>query len=295
MRWLFLFVLALNLAYITWQLNREPEVPAARMQAFKGVPTIVLLSEQENEAPASQPGVEPAVATGAPEQVPEEAVESVPETPVAEVTGAPTVAAMDDTGATAGGIPAVVEATSGESAAPEAGAVDKPPAAAAVVASRLPRCYTLGPFRDLDKLRALTRDIKAYVETADFRGKEETEQSLYWVYIKPLKSRKEAIATGKRLRARKIKDFYIIREGENINGISLGYFRNKNGAQGLVKKVRKQGFDASLEPVFKTYTVYWLDYRLAAEKSIPRDVIEKHMKLNKRSEIKNMERECPAL
>jgi hypothetical protein len=154
------------------------------------------------------------------------------------------------------------------------------------------RCFTLGPFRDLDKLRSLTREIKSYVSVADFRGKEEKEPDIYWVYLTPEKSRKEAVATGKRLKTKKVKDFYIIRDGDKVNGISLGHFRNKAGAYGLAKKVTKLGFDVNVEPIFKTYTIYWLDYQLAEGVTIPEKIFDKYTTNTNKDKVSRLKREC---
>ena len=45
MRWLFLFVLSLNLAYIVWQTSVSSERPNIHVQSLKNVPPIVLLRE----------------------------------------------------------------------------------------------------------------------------------------------------------------------------------------------------------------------------------------------------------
>ncbi|MFV9615737.1 MAG: SPOR domain-containing protein [Gammaproteobacteria bacterium] len=171
---------------------------------------------------------------------------------------------------------------------------EKPPGSQEGGAIQKERCFTLGPFRDLDNLRSLTREIKPYVVTTDFRGREEREQYLYWVYIQPEKNRKKAIETGQRLKAKKIKDFYIIREGEKIHGVSLGRFRNKNSAYGLAKKVKKFGFDVIVEPVFKIYTVYWLDYQLADGVSIPETLYEHYTQSTKKGKVSRLSRSCGA-
>jgi hypothetical protein len=153
-------------------------------------------------------------------------------------------------------------------------------------------CYTLGPFRDLDKLRGLTREIKSYVIKADFRGKEENEPTLYWVYLTPEANRKKAIETGNRLKAKKIKDFYVIREGEKENGLSLGHFRNKTRAYALAKKVKALDFDVNVEPVYKTYTVYWLDYELADGAAIPEKVFDEYIGTGGKDKISRLGRDC---
>ena len=267
MRWLFLFLFVLNLAYIGWQLMMPATETYADVAPLKNVRPIVLLSENSpGEKPASMSETL-AVKDNAGSSVHDEAA-VVTEQVVVD--------------------PVVVEPETGEAAAASVVAEVSVPEPE----SSPDNCYTLGPFRDLDDLRRLTREIKPYVTATDFRGKEEKEQSLYWVYIKPEKNRAQAVATGKRLKAKRIKDFYVIRDGEKINGLSLGHFRNKKGAYGLMKRVKKLGFDVVIEPVFKVYTVYWLDYQLAAGESVPESVFSQVIKPGSRAKISRLSRDC---
>lgn len=274
MRWLFLFVLSLNLAYIAWQLSLPEPDSYAQVAPLKNVPPIVLLSElQPDESKSTEQ---------------DEIVQQVQQVEVSSVV-------TDEAGDAGSDEPEVVTGSSEP-------VVQETPANTSVVAeaektaqqgtAQKQSCYTLGPFRDLDKLRSLTREIKSYVVSADFRGREENEPTLFWVYLTPEKNRRKAIETGKRLKANKIKDFYIIREGEKNNGLSLGYFRNKASAYGLAKKVSALGFDVMIEPVTKTYTMYWLDYQLADGANIPETVLEKYIQFAKKDKISRLKREC---
>ena len=293
MRWIFLAVFSLNLAYIAWQISVPDDGVYADIQPLKNVKAIVLLSEMKliqeaekaellaanaltQEAAVEKNENESAVVAESvaetAEQIPAEknSVETSVDEPVAAKpkeagTEAIVVAGVDD----------------GEVKAP-----------VSIESATTTSCFTLGPFRDLAKLRGFTREIMPYVSETDFRGRNEKEQSLYWVYVNPEKTRKKAVATGKRLKAKKIKDFYLIREGEKLHGLSLGHFRNKNGAYGLAKKVRKLGFDVTVEPVFKTYTIYWLDYRLSEGAKIPQSIFDKHIKLSKKDKISRLGRDC---
>lgn len=319
MRWLFLFVLALNLVYIGLEISSSPADDYADVPPLKNVKTIVLLSElkqpsvpdvqvaademmvdevlQESSPTATSAGAaagqaekaqadvvldttEKAISGQAVASLPTE-TEKMPETKSASAQSQ-LIAENIVTDAQASAAPEMsVEAPAEKS-------VEEVPAVKPSVAS----CFTLGPFRDLARLRGLTREIKTYVVNADFRGREEKEPTLYWVYVKPEKNRKQAIKTGKRLKAKKIKDFYVIREGEKINGLSLGHFRNKKGAYRLAKKVRKLGFDVVVEPVFRTYTIYWLDYQLVDGAVIPEPVLEKYTRSGKKEKITRLSRDC---
>lgn len=279
MRWLFLFVLTLNLAYIAWQISLPASDSYTKVQPLNNVPPIVLLSEVRNvEQPA-----------------PDEQVTALAQQESADIAAdEPYVA--DQASAEPVVVAAVIAEKTPEIVPESEAAKEKRDVVAGELKPEKPSlsrgCYTLGPFRELDTLRSLTREIKSYVVAADFRGREEKEQPLYWVYIKPEKNIGKAMETGERLKENKIKDFYIIREGENINGISLGYFRNKNGAFRLAKKVTKLGFAVQADPVFKTYTVYWLDYELAEGVTIPEEIFDKYIRSSKVDEVSRLSRDC---
>jgi len=298
MRWLFLFVLSVNLAYIAWQVNISSDASYSSVPPLKDVAPIVLLSEAAQQAEPelallSESSQDPSESTPGNVSV----VDAVP----------PGEEAGDEARSTHQLIAeqSVVEKSVAETektASPEQAEKSVAQDQVSVQAREMENakstqvkedvCYTLGPFRDLEQLRALTRELKSYVVSDGFRGSEEKGSPLYWVKIEPEKNRKMAIATGERLKKKKIKDFYIIREGESINGISLGYYRNKQGAQGLVEKVKKLGFNVVLETVYKAYTVYWLDYRLSAGVDVPESIISKHIKATKQDNIARLPRQC---
>lgn len=294
MRWLFLFVLALNFAYITWQINVPGEDAYTDVPPLKNVPPIHLLSEVSNNeqlntgrAGNEQPAPDDQRTALAQQERDTKATEGqvVAEAGLAEEVAAEQVI-----------VAAVVKPETPETVPENVPAKQVPVAVDDEVrsqpVSQVESCFTLGPFRDLDKLRALTREIKSYVVSADFRGREEKEQSLYWVYIKPEKNMSKAMEVGERLKANKIKDFYVIREGKNVYGISLGHFRNKGSAFRLARKVTKLGFEVVTEPVYKTYTVYWLDYQLADGVSIPPAILDKYLHSTKTDKISRLSREC---
>jgi len=137
------------------------------------------------------------------------------------------------------------------------------------------QCFTLGPFSQKDSLQKLKIEIAPYVVNAVIRDKKEQDYTVYWVYIQPEKNRKDIFKVAKRLKTKKIKDFYIIREGEKNNGISLGHFKDKQRSLGLQAKVKKHGFDVHIEPIYRTFEVYWLEYELI-DQVLPKEIINKY-------------------
>jgi len=280
MRALFFILLVLNVVYFAWQFIRSPSDVAADISMLKDIEPIVLLSEvkaakevQEKAVIAKAEEVErrkllvKALAEDAVEVSAEEVDEAKQQTPnivasvVVDKKKSVIVVVKDE----------VVK--------------DKK------VASPSGQCFTVGPFRDLKKLRGLTQAIKSYVVEVDFRGKEETLPPLYWVYTPAEKTKKLTLKTAARLRAKNINDFYIIHSDRKINSISLGRFRSKKGVQKFVKKLEKLGFDVIVEVVRKNVTIYWLDYQLAAGSKIPKSVFRK-FKPSKKQAASRLSRQC---
>lgn len=296
MRWLFLFVLSLNLAYIGWEMSKSPSENYTDVVALKNVKTIVLLSELKQQE--SLAGPENVLAEIESDTVDVKAPDTDGQAEPEKISSAPVIAVAEKAQeATVETVTPPVAKAQPDSATLSDHAVAQVKKAEVIEpvqaeSSQAASCYTLGPFRDLDKLRGLTREIKSYVVKTDFRGSEENEPTLYWVYLEPEASRKKAIETGNRLKAKKIKDFYVIREGEKENGLSLGHFRNKDGAYGLAKKVTALGFNVYVEPVFRTYTVYWLDYQLSAGATIPDSIIDEYTRSAGKDNVSRLKRNC---
>ncbi len=255
MRWLFLLLLALNLAYISWGVMNESGDPYADVRPLKNVQSISLLTERKQEGAAELLKAEQPLGQ---------------ESPAAAVPGK---------------VKASVEAVKSVALKPEA-------AQKVEIAAQVESCFTLGPFRHLDKLSGFIREIKSYVVAADFRGREEKEQTIYWVFIQPEASYIKALEVSKRLQAKKVNDFYIINDGDNIHGLSLGRFRNKAGAYGLAKKVKNMGFDVIVEPIFKTTTIYWLDYQLIEGVEIPEEILAEYVHVKGENKVSRLSRQC---
>lgn len=238
MRWLFLFVLLLNVFYVIWQLSIPEEGLYSDVAALNSIEPILLVRElkQGGIVIENQDSVTNVAVLG----IDEERVVSSP-------------VAVEQDG----------------------------------------RCFTLGPFYKKQNLQSLKKEIASYVKKSAIKSRDEKEYTVHWVYIQPEKNRKKIIALGKKLKVNKIKDFYFIREGEKNNGISLGHFRDKKRAFSLVSKVKKLGFDVRVEPLFKSFEVFWLDYQLVSEQ-FPKLLLEKYLLLEDSEKINSLIRECDA-
>ena len=281
MRWLFLLLLLANIGYVAWELNREHAQDAVSPALPSGVERIVLLSELETGT-----GQKSAASSPAAEQLAQDKAAAPASGDAAlqqrGLSGSPQLLAETNAAATA---------TRDAGVEDRKALVDEPVAAVVDAVETAPvvdLCYTLGPFSEMTTLRRVTRAIKDHVVEASFRSKEEQEQTMFRVYVRPVGSKQEAKALIKELVSKNIRDYFIITDGPNKNGISLGYFSSKDRAYRHADRVRKLGFDATAEPVFRSYTIYWLDYRIRSDSEIPRQIIDDYLE----DSAQRLSREC---
>ncbi len=270
MRWLFLLLLVLNVGYVAWELERERPQPVRTAALPAGVERIVLLRELESETVEKQDSAQPAATPGTQQaQIKPSKDDSAP---LQQAGGGQTRTAPTQV-AVAADVSTDLEtmAESHGSAHTDVSA-DRPEDKPAI-----DLCYTLGPFREMKTLRLVTREIKDYVVEASFRSREEQEQTMYRVFVRPAGSKQEAKVMTQELASKNIRDYFIITDGPNKNGISLGYFSDKVRAYRHADRARELGFDATAEPVFRTYTIYWLDYRIKSGNEIPQQIFDDHL------------------
>lgn len=260
MRWLFLLLLIANIAYVGWELSREAAVNPDITTTVSDIPRIVLLRERERDQAqpvegSSGEGREPVVVdVSEPSEIATTTVMEAGLDEPADIVNEPSAEAPLEP--YAGQQPDMRNETPTDQLAGE------------------DSCYTLGPFRELDELSAITQAIKNYVVDTSFRSRDEMEQSMFSVLLESTGSMKKARALSKELVSKNVKDYFIISSGANKYGISLGHFREKARAYRHAQHVRDLGFDPVVEPVFRSHTIYWLDYRMEAGKEIPPKVFE---------------------
>jgi hypothetical protein len=126
-------------------------------------------------------------------------------------------------------------------------------------------CHTVGPFTDLDKAKAVSERIRQLGAKVTRRNKTEQEQTGYRVFLPPYKTREEAVAATQRLAKNGIQDYFIISDDDRKNGVSLGLFRKKTGAERRMEQISRFDFNPQMEIRYKDNTIYWLDYEQTGE------------------------------
>ena len=148
----------------------------------------------------------------------------------------------------------------GEAAGNESrdGAPDKPTGVAEEpVAAIAPACARVGPFApsDADQLvSSLPPNIVLLSDAAE----EYTSVERYYVIIPPLPSTAAGQKKMQELADAGVTDTWLFRTGEYRNGISLGFFSRKGGAQQRAENVAKKGFDTDIKEQGSVQERRWL-------------------------------------
>lgn len=151
-------------------------------------------------------------------------------------------------------------------------------------------CNTIGPFKQEQRIKEAEKRLQEIGFITGRRSKIEQELFGYRVYLPPLENKEAAKEVTRELDKSDVRDYFIIHgEEDKRNGISLGLFRNKNGAIRRMAQVRRFGFKPVMEIRNREQTIYWLDIQAEGEQfsdAIWRELFEGQ------PELQRLGREC---
>lgn len=156
---------------------------------------------------------------------------------------------------------------------PSANAMPSPQPAQAVAAPAVatpapaapPQCFRLGPFADAAAAQAAIRALGARALRSRSHERAADNAASYTVFLPPQPDRAAAQALAQRIGAAGFDDFYVLNEGELANGIALGRYRKREGAERRQAALRAAGFDAQLAPVGGGASQWWADVAAPAD------------------------------
>jgi cell division septation protein DedD len=233
MRIAFFLLLFVNFVLLLWQTQIAQSDAGPELPPVPADKQLVLLAEHE----ARQRGT------------------VIEETPPAVVEGAPAIPDIElSAAATSGTVEAAVPADTAEQVEQTAPAPE--PAL---------NCSTIGPFKDFNQAKTVIQRLKGLGAQVSRRDKTEQELFGYRVFLPPYASREKAQAATKELARNGIYDYFIITDQDQQNGISLGVFRKKDGAQRRMAQVSRFDFKPQMEVRYRDAPIYWLDYEQKGE------------------------------
>lgn len=241
----------LNLGVACWWLLRDAPQPPAPPPQPAGVAELRWVPGGVDAAAAAE-------ATAAAPTAPLVEREPAAKTAVA-ATPAPATPATPEIAK-----PQVAEATPVAAAAKPVTPPAPAPAPEKPAAAEPARCIALGPFAD--RAAATSAQGKAGNVISQVRLREQPAASgstRFRVMLQAAPNREEAQATVKRIVAAGLSDYYIISQGEDINAVALGQYRNREGAERRMAAVQAAGFQPRLVASGDAGQ-WWLEGQLAA-------------------------------
>jgi len=142
------------------------------------------------------------------------------------------------------------------------------PAIASAAPSNRPagaRCVTVGPFADAAALAAARTALQPRVTRLLVRLA--TSGRKGWrVWLPPLTDHASALAMAARIDAAGFKDYYVLPNGDDANGIALGRFGSEEAARRQQSTLQAAGFPAQAQPL--GVATQWLDVVAAADSDV---------------------------
>lgn len=154
--------------------------------------------------------------------------------------------------------------------APSPVSVPTPPASTATATAapepaRPAQCFSMGPFADQAAARAAAARIGSQATRSTPREAPGKAAQGYNVVLPPQADREAAQALAQRIGAAGFDDYLVVNSGPQTNGIALGRYRSREGAERRQSALRAAGFDAQLQPLGdESAAQWWLDVAAAA-------------------------------
>lgn len=123
-------------------------------------------------------------------------------------------------------------------------------------------CQALGPFGDREAALAAAARLNGLGLPARPRAVDASERLGFWVHTPPAPSREAAAAVVEQLRLAGVRDFYVVVDGDRDtrNAVSLGVFRQREGAEQQAGRLRAMGFEVEIGERRRESTAWWLDF-----------------------------------
>jgi len=119
-------------------------------------------------------------------------------------------------------------------------------------------CLAIGPFPDLFSGQAVVDQLLALDIESELRAVDQaTGESDYRVLIPPAPSLQEAFRKLRELKSRDI-DSYVITQGADALGISLGVFSSRVAAEAMRALREKEGYEVEIVEIPRLAREFWL-------------------------------------
>lgn len=144
------------------------------------------------------------------------------------------------------------------------------------VARNTELCSIIGPYDQLLQAEYAVEHLSALGVEAHVASLEIKEGDLFWVYLKPEVSEREALNRLYELQGKQIES-HVISKGELMNGISLGRFSLYEDADSHAKYIKSVGYDAQIKIIPRMIQETWVVLSADSAEKIDSSVWEELM------------------
>ena len=250
MRWLFIILLMLNIAYFSWEFNHQVDMDARNNNAYRQLPNnlhrLMLLSEYDlpnqllkAETGPDLAGTEEMLADVAPPVFTPEASSVIQDS-----SGGELVAELPEFNVMA------LQGSPSET-----------------------HCVRFGPIAEELLATGLSDWFKSRRATSEITYVDEKARQLFWVYLAPQESRQLAMETISELRSKGIGEYRLISKGNLQNAISLGLFSSQAAVNERLYELEQKGYNPVVVPYNNGKRVYWVNVRLTPDLELEQQII----------------------
>ncbi len=133
--------------------------------------------------------------------------------------------------------------------------------------SKAELCTMVGPYVQLLHAEYLIENLSALGVKSQIRNIEINDGEVFWVYLPPELSEKEALRRLYELQKKNIES-YIISKGDLANGISFGQFADSFEANKRAEALKAQGYSAAIRSMPKTIKETWVVLESGSDEKI---------------------------
>ena len=131
---------------------------------------------------------------------------------------------------------------------------------APIVVATTAQCFSVGPFDSDAAATAASNRIAAQATRVRPREVPGQQASGYNVLLPPLPDRESAQALAQRIGAAGFDDYLVVSGGAEANGIALGRYGSREGAERRQSALKAAGFDAQVQAIGNEGpSQWWLD------------------------------------
>ncbi|MFP6806065.1 MAG: hypothetical protein VB957_02575 [Pseudomonadales bacterium] len=131
------------------------------------------------------------------------------------------------------------------------------------------KCQAIGPFSSITMGQSVLERLEAMDVAVQLRALDTVlDQYDYRVLILPTKSIEAAFRKLRELQSQGI-DSYVITQGKDAMGISMGVYSSQNAAELVKLQLATDGYDATIRKIGRLQREYWIFSRRGGDLNIP--------------------------